>query len=171
MMRVLARLRVPLGFACGGLALWLARPTPKSIAAGMLVALAGEAIRIWAAGHIDKGREVTRSGPYRFVRHPLYLGSAIMGAGFIGAARSVPAAIIAGAYLALTLLAAMRTEEAALTTRFGGEYAAYRDGTAAPVDRPFSLARAIANREHRAVIGLLVAGGLLYVRSLIGSTT
>ncbi len=68
MTRVLARLRVPLGFACGALALWLARPTPRSIAAGMLVAVAGEAIRFWAAGHIEKGREVTRSGPYRFVR-------------------------------------------------------------------------------------------------------
>jgi protein-S-isoprenylcysteine O-methyltransferase Ste14 len=32
---------------------------------------------------------VTRSGPYAFVRHPLYLGSAIMGVGFVVAARSV----------------------------------------------------------------------------------
>lgn len=167
MMRHLARLRVPLGFACGALALWLARPTPASIGAGMLIALAGEAIRLWAAGHIQKGREVTRSGPYRFVRHPLYLGSAIMGAGFIWAAGSLAATIITGVYLGATLYAAMRTEEAALTARFGGEYAAYREGRAAPVDRPFSLARAIANREYRAAIGLLVAGGLLYARSLM----
>jgi protein-S-isoprenylcysteine O-methyltransferase Ste14 len=167
MMRRLARLRVPLGFVCGGLALWLAQPTPASIAAGMLIALAGEAIRVWADGHIEKGREVTRSGPYRFVPHPLYLGSAIMGAGFIWAAQSVTAALIAGAYLALTLLAAMRTEEAALTARFAGEYAAYRAGTTAPVDRPFSLARAVSNREHRAAIGLLVAGGLLYLSSVL----
>jgi protein-S-isoprenylcysteine O-methyltransferase Ste14 len=74
MMQRLARLRVPLGFLCGALAFWLARPTLASIAAGMAIAVAGEALRIWAAGHIEKGREVTRSGPYRLVRHPLYLG-------------------------------------------------------------------------------------------------
>jgi hypothetical protein len=34
--------------------------------AGLFVALAGEAsLRIWAAGHLEKSREVTRSGPYR----------------------------------------------------------------------------------------------------------
>ncbi len=75
--------------------------------------------------------------------------------------------IIAGAYLAMTLVAAMRTEEATLTARFGGEYPAYREGRAVPVARPFSLARAIANREHRAAVGLLVAGVLLYLRSLM----
>ena len=48
---------------------------------------------------------------------------------------------------------------------FGGEYAAYREGRAMPSDRPFSLARVIANREYRAVIGLVVACGLLYLRS------
>ena len=30
--------------------------------------LAGEALRLWAAGHLEKGKEVTRSGPYRWVR-------------------------------------------------------------------------------------------------------
>ena len=40
---------------------------------------AGEALRIWAAGHLEKGREVTASGPYRWTRHPLYLGSTIIG--------------------------------------------------------------------------------------------
>ena len=33
---------------------------------GAVVALVGEALRIWAAGHLEKSREVTRSGPYRF---------------------------------------------------------------------------------------------------------
>ena len=53
------------------------------------VALAGEAIRFWAAGHLNKSREVTRSGPYRFVAHPLYLGSSVIGAGLAIASHSV----------------------------------------------------------------------------------
>ena len=161
---LLARVRVPLGFVCAAVAYWFAAPTRSSLTAGMAIAAVGELCRIWASGHIEKGREITRSGPYRFVRHPLYLGSAIMGAGFMLAARSWIAAGVAVAYLGLTLLAAMRTEEAALDARFPGEYAAYREGRAPMVPRPFSLARVIANREHRAVAGLLLAALLLALR-------
>jgi protein-S-isoprenylcysteine O-methyltransferase Ste14 len=159
------RLRVPLGFVCGAVAFWLARPTPGSVLTGMTVATAGELIRLWAAGHIDKGREITRSGPYRFIRHPLYAGSAIMGIGFMIAARSISSAIVVGVYLVVALVLAARAEEAALDARFAGEYSAYREGRAAPSDRPFSLARVKANREYRAVIGLILGCGLLYLRS------
>jgi protein-S-isoprenylcysteine O-methyltransferase Ste14 len=159
------RLRVPLGFVCGAVAFWLARPTPVSVLTGMTVATAGELIRLWAAGHIDKGREITRSGPYRFIRHPLYAGSAIMGIGFMIAARSISSAIVVGVYLVVALVLAARAEEAALDARFAGEYSAYREGRAAPSDRPFSLARVKANREYRAVIGLILGCGLLYLRS------
>ena len=134
----------------------------------MSVAAIGELIRVWAAGHIDKGREVTRSGPYRYMRHPLYAGSTIMGLGFMIAARSLPAAIVVSVYLVVALISAARAEEVVLDARFGGEYAAYREGRATPSDRPFSLARVIANREYRAVIGLVVACGLLYLRSWFG---
>ena len=84
----LARWRVPLGFVCAITALVLARPVWWSWWAGLALALPGEALRLWAAGHIEKGREITRSGPYRFVRHPLYLGSTLLGVGFALAARS-----------------------------------------------------------------------------------
>ena len=161
----MTRLRVPLGFLCAAVAFWLARPTPRSLVLGMSVAAIGELIRVWAAGHIDKGREVTRSGPYRYLRHPLYAGSTIMGLGFMIAARSLPAAIVVSVYLVVALVSVARAEEAVLDARFGGEYAAYREGRAMPSDRPFSLARVIANREYRAVIGLVVACGLLYLRS------
>jgi protein-S-isoprenylcysteine O-methyltransferase Ste14 len=161
----LARLRVPLGFLSGVVAYWLARPTPGSIALGMSIAATGELLRIWAAGHLDKGREITRSGPYRFVRHPLYLGSALMGVGLTVAARSWPVAVLVIMYLALTYGAAIRTEEAALDARFAGAYAEYRAGRAGPVMKRFRWSRVRANREYRAVAGLLIAATLLYLRA------
>lgn len=157
----LARLRVPLGFACAALAFWLAAPSRDSLQAGLLIAVVGQLIRIWAAGHIEKGREVTRSGPYRWVRHPLYLGSTIMGVGFIVAARSWIVALLVGAYLVVTLIAAMRMEEAVLDERFAGEYSAYRRGSAPPVARRFSLQRALANKEYRAILGLAIGMAIL----------
>jgi len=166
MLKTLARLRVPLGFVCGALALWLARPTNRSVAIGISIAIVGEALRVWAAGHLEKGREITRTGPYRWVRHPLYLGSTIMGVGFMIAAQGVAVSVVVAVYLALTLSAAMRTEEATLDARFAGEYSAYREGRAPAVDRRFSLARVLANREYRAVIGLAVATALLLLREM-----
>jgi protein-S-isoprenylcysteine O-methyltransferase Ste14 len=164
--RAIARRRVAIGFAAAGLALWAARPTPLSLAIGATVAVAGELLRIWAAGHLEKGREVTVSGPYRLTRHPLYAGSAVMGIGLAIASASPLVAVLVVAYLGITLTAAMRTEEAHLTEKFGAAYPAYREGRGPRVSRRFSAARAVRNREHRAVIGLLLVLALLSWKAL-----
>jgi protein-S-isoprenylcysteine O-methyltransferase Ste14 len=165
-MRRLARLRVPLGFLAAAAALVLARPSWSSLMLGLAIAVPGEGLRIWAAGHIEKGREITSSGPYRLVRHPLYLGSTLLGAGFAVASLSWVVVGLTALYLGLTLLAAVRTEEAALDTRFGGAYTAYRSGQTAPVQRAFSWSRAVRNREYRAVLGFIAAFGYLALRTL-----
>jgi protein-S-isoprenylcysteine O-methyltransferase Ste14 len=154
MLSRLARLRVPLGFAVAVIALVFARPSWSSWFLGAPIALAGELLRCWAAGHIDKSREITRSGPYRWTRHPLYLGSTLIGAGFVVAAHSAWVAVVTSAYLVLTLIAAIRLEEAHLDEKFAGAYSDYRAGRAAPVARPFSWARVRANREYKAILGL-----------------
>lgn len=160
-----ARARVPLGFISSLAALWLAHPTWASLATGLALATAGESIRVWAAGHLEKGREVTKSGPYRFTGHPLYLGSTVIGIGFAVASRSPIVALIAAVYLAVTLGAAIRSEEAGLRAKFGREYADYRAGRSGDPGRSFSLARALRNREHRAVAGLAVVMILLALKT------
>jgi protein-S-isoprenylcysteine O-methyltransferase Ste14 len=164
--RRFARYRVRLGFLSAVVALWLARPTPRSLIAGALVAFAGEAIRIWAAGHLEKGREVTASGPYRFTRHPLYLGSAVIGLGLAIASNSVVVWVLIAAYLAATITSAIRSEERHLTAKFGSAYPEYREGRAPEVRRRFSVSRAVANREYRAVAGLLAVLALLGWKAL-----
>jgi len=163
--RRLARWRVPLGFAAAGAAFALALPTPRSWLIGLLIALPGALLRLWAAGHIEKGREITRSGPYRHVRHPLYLGSSLLGLGFAMASASLIVLLLAVGYLGLTLAAAIRTEEATLDERFPGQYTAYRTGEAGSVDRPFSWARVWRNHEYRALSGFAVAFLLLWWRA------
>jgi protein-S-isoprenylcysteine O-methyltransferase Ste14 len=161
-LRKLARARVPLGFACGILVLWLARPTRTAFALGLPLAAFGEALRVWAAGHLEKSREVTTSGPYRWMRHPLYVGSSVMGVGLAIASGSLPVATLVALYLIVTIGAAVRTEEAYLRELFGGDYDAYRAGRlAGSVRRQFSLERALRNKEYRAVIGVIVTVSLL----------
>jgi protein-S-isoprenylcysteine O-methyltransferase Ste14 len=159
----LARLRVPLGFVAGALVLWLAQPTATTVLTGTAVAILGECLRIWASGHLNKGREVTSSGPYRWFAHPLYVGSCIIGAGLAVASDSVAVAILIVVYLAVTLTAAIKSEEAFLRRTFGDRYDRYRRGTSEP--RRFSLERAMANREHRAVVGLTLAVLLLALKA------
>jgi protein-S-isoprenylcysteine O-methyltransferase Ste14 len=155
LLRRVARLRVTIGFIAGVFVLWLAHPTARSLAIGAVVAAIGEAVRVWAAGHLEKGREVTRSGPYAFTRHPLYLGSSLIGIGLAIASASLIVALLVLTYLGITLTAAIRTEEAHLTDKFGGAYPAYREGRGLVERRGFSVARAMRNREYRAILGLL----------------
>jgi protein-S-isoprenylcysteine O-methyltransferase Ste14 len=150
----------------GILVLWLARPTWGLLAVGTAVALVGEGIRVWAAGHLEKSREVTRSGPYRWFRHPLYVGSVLMGVGVAIAGNSQIAAAAICCYLAVTMSAAIRTEEAFLRATFGPEYDAYCRGASPAPDRPFSLARVWRNREYRAVVGMGAVFAILLLKAI-----
>jgi protein-S-isoprenylcysteine O-methyltransferase Ste14 len=156
---LLARWRVSLGFVFAGIVLWQATPTRQSLLIGAAIAILGESLRLWAAGHLEKSKEVTQSGPYRYTRHPLYLGSSLIGIGMAVVANNLMVAAIVIAYLALTLTAAMRSEEAHLREKFGDAYDAYAQKRSAPMDRAFSFPRALHNREHHTMLGL--AAGLL----------
>ena len=165
MTRLLARWRVTLGFVFAAIVLWLATPTLQSLMIGSVSAIAGELLRLWAAGHLEKSKEVTMSGPYRYTRHPLYLGSTLIGIGMAVAANDLVVAAIVLAYLALTLTAAMRSEEAHLRDKFGDAYDAYAEKRAPRVERSFSWECALRNREHHTIAGL-VAGMLLLAAKL-----
>ena len=130
--------------------------------------MGGECLRVWASGHLNKAREVTVSGPYRWFAHPLYVGSSIMGVGLAVASNNVAAAGLIALYLVVTLTAAMESEERFLRRTFGDRYEHYRRGSAnAATERPrrFSITQARANREHRALVGLGVAVLLLVLKA------
>ena len=159
--RVLARYRVALGSVMALVTLWLARPSRASLVSGAALACAGAALRLWAAGHVEKSREVTSSGPYRVIRHPLYLGSTLIGFGVAVAAGQVWLGLAIVIYLAATLTAAMRAEEAHLREKFGDAYDQYVAKLAPVSNRAFSWERAWRNREHHALAGLVAGLSLL----------
>ena len=96
----------------------------------------------------------------------MYVGSSIIGVGFaIACASSIVAIVVAG-YLVVTIGSAIRSEEGHLTEKFGGTYPAYRDGLVVDAQRRFSAARVMANREYRALAGLVAALALLAWKAL-----
>jgi hypothetical protein len=167
MIRWLARWRVPLGFLFGALVWWMADPTWGLLAGGAAFATTGEALRVWAAGHLEKSREVTRSGPYRWTRHPLYLGSSLIAIGIAVASGSLAVAGLVALYVLTTIPAAILSEEAHLREKFGGEYDVYRARQAAPMVRRFSVARAQHNREHHTIAGVAAGFALLALKALL----
>jgi protein-S-isoprenylcysteine O-methyltransferase Ste14 len=60
----------------------LANLTDYKVLLGLGLVLGGLALRSWAAGTLHKRTELTMSGPYGLVRHPLYIGSFMMMVGF-----------------------------------------------------------------------------------------
>ncbi len=49
---------------------------------GLTLLILGEFLRLWAAGHLSKNREVTVHGPYAYVKNPLYIGTLFVAVGF-----------------------------------------------------------------------------------------
>lgn len=173
------RWRVPLGFLCGALFLWFARPSWRTLCAGGAVALLGLALRAWSAGHIRKNAQLATSGPYAHTRNPLYLGSFLLGVGFTIASGqpwlALPfAALFLGIYFPV-----MRVESADLARLFGEDYENY--ARAVPLFFPrlspyrdektrglkFDASLYLRYREYQAAIGLLAALGLLALKAVL----
>lgn len=172
------RWRVPLGFLCGALFLWFARPSWWTLSIGGGVALVGLALRAWSAGHIRKNSALATSGPYSYTRNPLYLGSFLLGVGFTVAAGrwflAIPfAALFLGIYYPV-----MRVEASDLAKLFGEDYKVYAN--AVPLFLPrlspyrdektkglkFDASLYIRYREYQAALGLLIALGLLALKAV-----
>lgn len=116
--RIARRVRVPLGFAFAAFYLWRARPTWLSLLIGTAIALLGILLRAIASGHVEKNRVLTMTGPYAYVRNPLYLGSIIIGVGFGIAARDVWIFLAIILLFAVVYVPVIHSEEAFLRSQF-----------------------------------------------------
>ncbi len=161
-----ARWRVPLGFLLGIAYLVFSRPTVGILAAGGALAAAGVALRAYAAGHLAKNQNLAVGGPYGWTRNPLYLGSALMGAGFAWAGGSWPLALACAILFAGVYWPVIRREEEYLRRQFGEMYQDY--ARAVPVFLPkltgrrgyprsaggkFQWKQYWKNREYEALLG------------------
>src|ERR1700758_4938073 len=84
---LVARLRVPFGFVLVIAFALLSQPSTRSRLYGLPVGVLGLLIRAWAAGHLEKNMSLAESGPYAYVRNPLYIGTVAVAAGFVIASR------------------------------------------------------------------------------------
>ena len=181
---IVQRIRVPLGFAYGLLFLYLAMPRPGFFSGGILLACLGLALRLWASGYLNKGKELATSGPYSWTRNPLYLGSFVMGLGFTVAAASPWLTVLFLVLFMAVYLPVMKREERELSEAFGSDYSVYRDAVAlflpfsSPVHSPrspadsarkgnFQWEKVISNREYNAVIGFFLVTAIVWAKMVL----
>jgi protein-S-isoprenylcysteine O-methyltransferase Ste14 len=170
------KLRVPAGTILGVLFLLLMHPSTRSLWIGGAIALPGSLLRLWAAGHIEKGKVLTQGGPYALTRNPLYLGSFFMALGIIIAGQGywlLPAFVV---FFVVFYFPVMKAEEQELLAGYGERFIEYskrvplflpsfsKAGAATSV---FLWSRVIRNREHRTIAGLAVAETILILQNLL----
>jgi glycosyltransferase involved in cell wall biosynthesis len=136
---------------------------------GLLISLMGIAVRSWAAGTLRKTKILACSGPYAYIRNPLYAGSFLIGIGFcflVHNQRWWILDVLFYAVLAVFFFGVYRSkvieEERHLKRLFGDEYTAYslrvprfipRGRRCFKNQEPFSWDLWIKNNEYNALIG------------------
>lgn len=73
----------------GAVLLFVARPEPAWFIPGALITFLGEGLRLWAAGHLRKNKQLTTTGPYAYVKNPLYIGTLLITVGYSAMARNI----------------------------------------------------------------------------------
>lgn len=167
------RLRVPSGLLLAAGFVWLSQPVLPTLLLGFPVALMGLGVRAWAAGHLRKNQQLTVSGPYAFVRNPLYIGTLLAAIGCTIAAAQPYLAAFVGVVFLLVYLPVMQQEEQHLATLFP-EFAAYakrvpqllpRVPERMPSQR-FERSVYVQNKEQKALYGFVAVYSFLIAKSI-----
>ncbi len=113
--------------------------SPTSLVApiiGAILALGGSIILLWtifhfrkmATGHyIEKDHRIITTGPYRFIRHPVYLGAFLIWFSFAITFLSLAMFLITVLYVIPIYILYMRSEEAMMLDELGNEYKNYHE--------------------------------------------
>ncbi|RDH83988.1 MAG: isoprenylcysteine carboxylmethyltransferase family protein [endosymbiont of Galathealinum brachiosum] len=95
---------------------------PMLFIVGGAIAVFGELIRMWASGYVMKNKELATTGPYAYVRHPLYVGNILLLIGFSIASTQWWSFVLMIALLAFYYPPTISYEDNKLRDIFGDEW-------------------------------------------------
>ena len=169
-----ARLRVTTGFVLVAAFAWLSKPDLLSLLYGLPVSIIGLLLRAWATGHLEKNIRLAESGPYAYVRNPLYVGTLLVAAGLVAATRRWILATLFAAMFLLIYLPVVELEEQHLAKLFPN-FRAYADRvpafwpslTGRQTEQRFRWSLYVKNREYQALLGFLLGEAFLLAKVLL----
>jgi protein-S-isoprenylcysteine O-methyltransferase Ste14 len=126
-------LPLPVAIAILTLRIGEAPPSALLVGTGVAITVLGEIVRLWGVHHIgaisrtrsERLGPLIASGPFAFLRNPLYIGNIALWVGFALAARLVWLAPVILVLLGLEYHAIVRWEETLLESRLGDAYRVY----------------------------------------------
>ena len=154
-------------------------PSLSGLVAGSLLIAAGEVVRLWAAGNLDEKRSrLTQTGPYGLLRHPLYLGSSLVGLGFCAASGLWWSWPVLSVVFAVFYIPSIILENRYLARKHGASFEAYRKEVPAliprfvrrPGERQGGLCwrSVVANKEHLYAAMIVILLAAFWARSFLG---
>jgi protein-S-isoprenylcysteine O-methyltransferase Ste14 len=170
------RWRQYLGIAFLVVLVLFGKPIPVWFYIGAVLVVLGIAARLWASGHVKKNKELATTGPYAYVRHPLYVGNHLIAVGFCLASAlwwSLPL------WIAIALAfypQAIRDEDKRLAQRFPSQWREWSSETRALIPRlspypgdggSWSFAQSIRENGEPLIAALLLAGLLVLYQRLV----
>jgi protein-S-isoprenylcysteine O-methyltransferase Ste14 len=100
----------------------LGQPLDTLLYVGTVISFFGMAVRMWAAGYVMKNKELSTTGPYAYVRHPLYVGNILLLVGFSLASSLWWSFVLMGALLWFYYPPTISYEDNKLRTIFGEDW-------------------------------------------------
>ena len=160
------KLRFALLYPFGILVIIYANSSDISIKYGLGIIILGLLLRSWANGYAIKSEKLTTSGPYAFVRHPLYLGTMLLFCGFVVMLNIYYIGAVFFVGMLAVYLRTIRKEEQLLESNFKQAFLDYKKSVPAifPSFRPyptgekwpFSFKRLIKSQEYKLFIWMIV---------------
>lgn len=146
-----------------------------SIRASLGFIITGILIRLWANGYAIKMDKLTTSGPYRFVRHPLYVGTMLIAAGFVIMLKTYIAGTLFIFFMVASYYRTVKKEELMLEEKFKGDYLNYKKKIPAilPTLSPytqgekwrFSFKRLLKSKEYKTTIWMIIVVIAFHLKS------
>ena len=161
--------------------------TERLLLLGFPIVLLGEWLRLWANGYVGhvkvnwtqrqrgdaKIGQLITAGPYAYVRHPLYLGTFIIGLGFCVIVGNIWVGLAALAFFLLIYRWRMGKEEEILREEWGDVFERYRRAvpqwlpSGRRYDHPhgrWSWKGIAASKEFKTLVWVIVLAIVLYFR-------
>ena len=134
---------------------------------GAAVTILGEWLRLWAAGHLRKNKQLTTTGPYSYVKNPLYIGTLLITLGYSAMAMNVWIMVAGFVWFFIYYAPYKKKQEnEKLIGSFGDAWKVYDDAVPDYLPRftpypdrgttPWSWDVVKENSEHETAAGVLV---------------
>lgn len=160
------KLRFVILYPFGFFLIFFTNSDDRSIRACLWFVLTGLFVRSWANGYAIKSEKLTTSGPYAFVRHPLYLGSMFLAVGFIVMLKIYYTGALFLVVMAVVYYRKIKEEERKLEQQFKSSYIDYKKKVPAIVPSvfpyrngekwPFSFRRWVKSQEYKLFLWMVI---------------